>query len=154
MYPTEGVCCEAVGRAKGRVNPKTYRKWVHPFMEPLSDLEPYVVSFILFFYIASDWIFLILLWIWLENRYQSDKYNDCLLSVGDVDCQIPQQDSTVCSSYRYALKSALRYKIALCIQAGDMCWMNGIFPANFKFFLIFCHQSNLLTLRPPIYRIL
>ena len=44
QYPTEGVSCEVVGRLKGRVNPKTYRKWVHHFMEALSDLEPYVVS--------------------------------------------------------------------------------------------------------------
>jgi hypothetical protein len=29
---------------------------VHPFMEALSDLEPYVVSFILFFCIVGDWV--------------------------------------------------------------------------------------------------
>ena len=53
QYPTEGVACGAVGGSKGRVDPKTYRKWVHPFMEALSDLEPYVVSFIFFFCIVG-----------------------------------------------------------------------------------------------------
>ncbi len=43
QYPTKGVSCEVVGGSTGRINPKTYRKWVHPFMEALSDLEPYVV---------------------------------------------------------------------------------------------------------------
>ena len=40
QYPTEGVACGAVVGLKGRVDPKTYRKWVHPFMEALSVLEP------------------------------------------------------------------------------------------------------------------
>ena len=53
QYPTEGVECGAVGGSKGRVDPKTYRKWVHPFMEALSDLQPYVVSFIFFFCIVG-----------------------------------------------------------------------------------------------------
>jgi hypothetical protein len=54
QYPTEGVECGAVCGSKGRVDPKIYRKWVHPFMEALSDLEPYVVSFIFFFCIVGD----------------------------------------------------------------------------------------------------
>lgn len=47
---TEGVACGAVGGSKGRADPKTYRKWMHPFIEALSNLEPYVVSLILFYF--------------------------------------------------------------------------------------------------------
>ena len=28
------------------------------------------------------------------------------------------------------MKSALRYKVALNIQTGDICWINGAFPAG------------------------
>lgn len=44
QYPTEGLACAALGGSKGKIDPKTYRKWVHPFMSALSDLEPCVVS--------------------------------------------------------------------------------------------------------------
>lgn len=47
QYPVEGLACGAVGGSKGKIDPKTYRKWVWPFLCALSELEPYVVSFVL-----------------------------------------------------------------------------------------------------------
>jgi hypothetical protein len=40
--------------SKGRVDPKTYSKWVHPFMEALTDLKSYMLSFTFFFCIVGD----------------------------------------------------------------------------------------------------
>ena len=47
QYPVEGVACGAVGASRGKVDPKTYRKWVKPFITAISDLEPFVVSSLL-----------------------------------------------------------------------------------------------------------
>ena len=38
QYPVEGVACGAVGGSKGKIDPKTYRRWVWPFLCALSDL--------------------------------------------------------------------------------------------------------------------
>jgi hypothetical protein len=44
QYPTEGPATAAAGGSKGKIDPKTYRKYVHPIMEALADLQPLLVS--------------------------------------------------------------------------------------------------------------
>ena len=66
-----------------------------------------------------------------------------------MDCQIPQQDSPTFSSHKYALKSALRYEIALCIQTGNIFWTNGSFPAG-KYPDITIFRSGLMTYLQPL----
>ena len=69
-----------------------------------------------------------------------------------MDCQIPQQDSPAFSSHKYALKSALRYEIALCIQTGDICCIYGSFPAG-KYPDITIFRSGLMTYLEPLERV-
>ena len=57
-----------------------------------------------------------------------DKGNDCLVSVDGTDFQVPQRDKEF-YSFKFR-KSALRYKVALCILTGDIVWINCPFPAG------------------------
>jgi hypothetical protein len=51
------------------------------------------------------------------------------MSVDGIDCQIPERGPEF-SSHKFAMKSALRYEVDLNIQTGDICWINGAFPAG------------------------
>ena len=50
------------------------------------------------------------------------------MSVDGVDCQIPERGPEF-TSHKFAMKSALFYKVALSMQTGDICWIKGAFPA-------------------------
>jgi hypothetical protein len=43
-YPTEGVSSAAAGGSRGKVDPKTFRKWVWLFVSAIVELYPFVVS--------------------------------------------------------------------------------------------------------------
>ena len=73
----------------------------------------------------------------LENRYKNDQGNDCLLSVDCCDFRIeePYPFELEWSKNWFSHKfdgPGLRYKIALCILTGDVCWINGPFPCGQK----------------------
>ena len=57
-----------------------------------------------------------------------DKGNDFLVSVNGTDFQVPQRDTDY-YSFKFR-KSALCYKVALCILTGEIVWINGPFPAG------------------------
>ena len=44
MYPKQGLACSAAGGRDGAVDPKTFCKYVWPFIYALADLESIVVS--------------------------------------------------------------------------------------------------------------
>lgn len=44
VYPKQGVVCSIVGGSSGAVDPKTFRKYMWPFIHAIADLEPVVVS--------------------------------------------------------------------------------------------------------------
>jgi len=48
VYPKQNVACSAAGGTRGAVDPKTFRKYVWPFVSAISDLEQIVVSFTLY----------------------------------------------------------------------------------------------------------
>lgn len=51
---------------------------------------------------------------------------DCLISVDGTDFKIMEL-GPLFSSHKYAKKSALRYEVGICIQTGDIVWINGPF---------------------------
>jgi hypothetical protein len=63
-----------------------------------------------------------------ENRFKGDRGADCLVTVDGTDCRIPEYGSTF-YSFKFR-KSALRYEVALCIQTGDIVWINGPYEAG------------------------
>ena len=44
VYTKQGVVSSTVGGSSGAVDPKTFRKYVWPFIHAIADLEPDVVS--------------------------------------------------------------------------------------------------------------
>ena len=44
QYPTEGVATATVGGSRGKIDPKTFRKWVKPFVLAIADLHVRIVS--------------------------------------------------------------------------------------------------------------
>ena len=86
----------------------------------------------------------------MENRFQDDIGNDCLLSVDGTDFQVPFHGR---KWYSYKFNgSALRYEVALCIRTGWICWINGPFlPGIWNDLEIF--RSELATCLEPNERV-
>ena len=77
-----------------------------------------------------------------DRRVNPD--HDTHLSVDCTDCKIPQK-GPMFSSHKFALRSGLRYELAVGIS-GDMKWINGPFPCgDFPDIKIF-HASCCLAL--------
>lgn len=44
VYPKQGPACSSAGGSKGAIDPKTWRKYIWPFVFRIADLVPVVVS--------------------------------------------------------------------------------------------------------------
>ena len=64
-----------------------------------------------------------------ENRYKGDRGADCLISVDCTDVRCPNYGGPF-SSYKFGKKGGLRYELGICIQTGDLVWINGPYPAG------------------------
>ena len=42
IYLGDKFACSTAGGSKGAIDPKTFRKYIWPMIEAISDLEPYV----------------------------------------------------------------------------------------------------------------
>ena len=64
-----------------------------------------------------------------ENRYRQDNGSRCLVSVDGTDFRInePSPFSSKWFSPKFN-KAALRYEVGICIQTGDIVWINGPYP--------------------------
>ena len=69
--------------------------------------------------------------------------DDINLSVDCTDCKVPQKCRDF-SSYKFALKSGLRYEVAVGIVTGEMKWINGLFPCG-KYPDVKIFRASLLT---------
>ena len=69
---------------------------------------------------------LVLAWllqvVW-SDRFKQDRQADCLVSVDGTDFRIAQHGRKF-YSHKFK-KSGLRYEVAVCIQTGDIVWING-----------------------------
>ena len=43
-YPKQGAVCSMVGGSLGAIDPKTFHKYIWPFIRAMTNLEPAVVS--------------------------------------------------------------------------------------------------------------
>ena len=133
-YPRQATVCSTVGGSSGAIDPKTFRKYMWPFIHAVADLQPAVVSttcsVFLSFKSNSPYSFKIV----FESRKDSGSLNDCLISVDGIDVRIPQQGPAIkgnpFSSFKFAGKCGLRYEIGLDILAGNIVWVNGPFAAG------------------------
>ena len=75
----------------------------------------------------------------LEHRFRRDKGRLCKLTIDGVDCPIrePVPFDKVWFSKKFS-GAALRYEVGICIQTGDICWINGPFkPGRWNDLAIF-----------------
>ncbi len=60
--------------------------------------------------------------------------NDCTVTIGGTDFQIPQKGiakkANTFASHKYAGKSALCYELVVDILAGNLVWIQGPYPAG------------------------
>jgi len=68
----------------------------------------------------------------LEDRFNDDVGNIIKLSVDGTDCRINEPRNPFSTKwFSHKFKGAgLRYEIALNIRTGEICWINGPFPAG------------------------
>ena len=67
----------------------------------------------------------------LNNRFKNRNGSQCLLSVDGTDFKInePRPFSRLWYSHKFN-HAALRYEVAICIQTGEIVWINGPFAAG------------------------
>ncbi len=63
-----------------------------------------------------------------------DVGNDCAMTINGTDFRILQKGiakkGKTFGSHKYAGKSALRYKLGVDILAGNLVWIQGLYPAG------------------------
>ena len=104
--------------------PQDTSKYIWPFIEAITNLEPYVVSVMHYCFDFSLVLSLLKIFqILLESRYKHDQYDDSLLSVDGMDFPIPERGQE-CYSFKFR-KSGVRYEVVQSILGGEICWISG-----------------------------
>lgn len=107
IYATNSVLCALVGG----VDEKTYRKWTWIFVNAISYLEGSVI-----------------LW---RNRLKSDIGKTCLVTIDGTDFRIQNVKPFWRGWYSHKFHGpGIRYEVAICIQTGDIVWINGPFACG------------------------
>jgi hypothetical protein len=93
--------------------------------------------------------YLFFLQIKLENRFRNDRGRRCKMTVDGTDVQIWEPRPFSKTWYSHKFKGAgLRYEIAVCIQTGDIVWVNGPFKCG-KWADLSIFRNNLKNLLLP-----
>ena len=136
VYATENVSASTMA-----CDPITFWKWVWIYVRDIAFLAPIYVSFVhkkshplpfSCFSLLRPFVFQIN----IENRYEGDVQNDCLLSFDTTDCPVDEpypfqkRWSERWSSHKFGKKAGLRYELAIAILSGEICWYNGPFPCG------------------------
>lgn len=66
-----------------------------------------------------------------ENRFRNDRGKSCKVTVDGTDLRIRQQYPFDRKWYSHKFHGpGLRYEVAICIQSGDIVWINGPYPCG------------------------
>ena len=91
---------------------------------------------LLLFVVVAHYVCNQIIW---NNRLKGGHRADCTMSCDCVDFGIPNQGPAF-SSHKFKKKSGLRYETCLCIQTGDVIWINGPRPCGrYPDMSIFCY---------------
>lgn len=121
VYGKEGTMCSLAGG----IHPQTFRKWTWDIIDSIANLESMVVSF----YSFSGELLCTPLTMWFSfqivwnNRFKSDKGNDCLITNDGTDFRVAEHGKRW-YSFKFK-KSGLRYEVGLCILTGEIVWICG-----------------------------
>lgn len=133
-----------------RVTRKTFRKWNWKVLPTVSAQAKHLVSHSFthacFRIVATYFVLLPCLQIKWSNRYQGDKGRTCLVSVDGTDFRICEpaiprgQRWIIWKGKRLSFHPkwhchkhngpGVRYEVAVCLQTGDIVWINGPFPCG------------------------
>ena len=119
----------------GGIDNETMMQYVMKFVHALAYLESDVVRRPVFSGAAclpcdpNSCCYLSCCQIVWENRYRGDVGADCLISVDCTDVKCPNWGPAF-STYKHGKKGGLRYEVGICIQTGDVVWINGPYPAG------------------------
>jgi hypothetical protein len=80
-----------------------------------------------------------------ESHLVNDVGNNCLMTIDGTNFRIQQTGASrkgnLYGSHKYAGKSALRYELGVDILAGNLVWVEGLYPAdtwnNIQFSIVF-----------------
>ena len=99
-------------RVVGGVDLGTYRKWSWMFVEEISRLKPDVI-------------------VWANRFMNWNGKSICLISIDGVDCPIKEPYPFDKGIFSQKLNGpGYKYEIGVCIQTGDIVWVNGPFKAG------------------------
>lgn len=132
---------EANMSSRAKTTRKTFRKWVRKMLGAITAICPYVVCpvyLLRLFWTPFDaksmfWLTLFLLLFvcqinW-QNRFMEDRGKTCKVTVDGTDFRIQQQHPFSKKWYSYKFRGpAVRYEVAVCIQTGEIVWINGPYP--------------------------
>jgi len=105
----------------------------------IARLKPFIVSLLrvssdllLLCWFANPLAVFVRMQIKWENRHRCDTGKKAKVSVDGTDFRLPQQHPKKrCFSHKAKMKcSGCRCKVAVCIQTGDIVWINGPFPCG------------------------
>ncbi len=137
-YPRQSAVFSTVGGSTGAIDPKTFRKYMWPYIRSIVDLETTMVSMISFKLYSLYFLKNV-----FRCRNDSGSLNNCLISVDGTDVRIPQQGPAIpgnpFSLFKFKGRCRLWYKIGGGILAGNILWVNEPYAAG-KYFDInfFC----------------
>ena len=136
-YMIEAVVSGMVG-----VDEQTYRKWVWIIIPRIAALKPSVVSIFIFYHFTTNIVLYKhspFIQICLQKRFIGYNGSACLLSVDGTDFKIPEQTPFWSGWRSFKFNGpGLRYEVAVSIQTGFICWINGPFaPGPFPDINIF-----------------
>lgn len=134
VYPTESVHAAFSG-----ADEKTLRKWNWKIIEAIAELpcvrrrsfvgacaallinQPPSSSSFWFFSPQIQW----------ENRLINDNGSTCKITVDGTDFRIYEPTPFSSRWYSHKFKGpGLRYELGVCIQTGEIVWVNGPFPCG------------------------
>ena len=124
---------ESVLTSIAKVCRTTFRTWAKKVMIQISGLRTHVVRAF-----AFDVCIVRLLkphskpsfslQIKLSNRFRGDKGCTCKMTIDGTDCLIYEPSPFDQSWFTHKKKTAgLQHEVGVCIQTGDICWINGPF---------------------------
>jgi hypothetical protein len=104
-------------------------------------------------YLTSSFFISSLLQIIFENRFRNDRGRTCKITVDGADCAISEPWLWELSFNRQLFSKKLngagaKYKVGVCIQTGDIVWVNGPFKTG-KWHTITVYRNNLKGLLHP-----
>lgn len=130
VYATNVPLCVLAGTSR-----PTYTKWVWRYIPSIAKLRPRVVRLFCSGYVVPVWYPLTLspfAQIRLENRFRTGRFGNCnrscKMTIDGTDFRIQQPAPYSTTWYSHKFEGpGVRYEVGVCIQTGDIVWVNGPF---------------------------